>query len=310
MFIRKYASYRRKLSGRLVFICTLLTAFAGNAFADSFSTLYTWPNGAGPSGGLVQADDGNLYGAAFGVAGATFGGIFQLTPSGTYSTIYSFNSQSQQNPFVSFQGADGTLYGGTLTGGETGAGYLFRVTTAGTLTTIYTFSGAADGGGPISLIQGTDGNLYGLTYQGGTMSACGNVGCGTIFRVTTSGSLTTLYSFSGGADGSLQNGGSLVEGSDGNLYGTTVTGGTTAECGFYSPGCGTVFKITLSGTFTSLHVFSGGTGTDGSNPGVIIQGADGSLYGITNAGGSGSAGTVYSMTFSGVLSTLYSFNNA
>ncbi len=139
------------------------------------------------------------------------------------------------------QGSDGSLYGTTYDGGVNGAGTVFKITLTGSLTTLYNFTDGADGGFPIAgLVQGTDGNFYGTTYSGGTDSA------GTVFQITPTGSLTTLYSFTGGADG-VSPYAPLVQGTDGNFYGTTLGGGTN--------GGGTVFTITPAGILTPLYSF-------------------------------------------------------
>ncbi len=161
------------------------------------------------------------------------------------------------------QGTDGGLYGTTDNLGD-GPGTVFRLGTNGTLTTVYKFCSlpnCADGDLPISgVIVGTDGNLYGVTYEGGANDY------GTVFRLTLSGSLTTLYSFcnlTGCTDGRNPYGG-LVEGSDGNLYGTTAAGGTSEG----GTGAGTIFKITSAGLLKTLYTFcpQGGLCSDGASP--------------------------------------------
>ena len=138
-------------------------------------------------------------------------------------------------------------------------------------------------------MQGTDGNLYGTTYQGGIN------GHGTIFKITLSGSLTTLYNFAGTDGGSIYSG--LTLGTDGNFYGTTYQGGTN--------NMGTVYQITPSGTLTTLYNFAG---TDGNQPYAgLIQGTDGNFYGTTFLGGANGNGTVYQITSTGTLTTLHSF---
>ena len=181
------------------------------------------------------------------------------------------------------QGTDGGLYGTTDNLGD-GPGTVFRLGTNGTLTTVYKFCSlpnCADGDLPISgVIVGTDGNLYGVTYEGGANDY------GTVFRLTLSGSLTTLYSFcnlTGCTDGRNPYGG-LVEGSDGNLYGTTAAGGTSEG----GTGAGTIFKITSAGLLKTLYTFcpQGGLCSDGASPqAALTEGADGSFYGSTFGGG-------------------------
>ena len=136
-------------------------------------------------------------------------------------------------------------------------------------TTLYSLQPFPNGKSPAAaLVQGSDGNFYGTTYGGGT-----NGGYGTVFKISTNGALTTLYSFTGGNDGANPDAG-LVQGSDGNFYGTTYGGGTN--------GAGTVFKISTNGALTSLYSFTGGN--DGANPYAgLVQGSDGYFYGTTSA---------------------------
>jgi uncharacterized repeat protein (TIGR03803 family) len=155
---------------------------------------------------------------------------------------------------------------------------------------LYAFGGP-DGATPeAGLIQGTDGSLYGTTSQGGANDT------GTVFRITTAGALTTLYSFTGGADGATPEA-NLIQGANGNFYGTTFLGGTNAV--------GTIFQITSNGVFTTLHSFMG---ADGSYPlAGLIQGSNGNFYGTTSAGGANGTGTVFQVTSAGTLTTLYNF---
>jgi len=164
------------------------------------------------------------------------------------------------------------------------------------LTTLYRFDDGSDGGIVYAgLVQGADGNFYGTTEVGGA-----NGSYGTVFRITSAGTLTTLHSFDG-TDGSYPSA-APVQSSDGNFYGTADEGGLSGNCTF---GCGTVFKITPSGTLTTLHSFDG---ADGSGPGTaLVQGSDGNFYGTTYAGGANDEGTVFKITPSGTLTTLYSF---
>ena len=169
-----------------------------------------------------------------------------------------------------------------------------------------------DGASPsATLVQGADGNLYGTTSYGGTgSSSCwSSSGCGTVFRVTPSGILTTLYSFcsrSGCTDGANPLG-ALVLGTDGNFYGTTVYGGIRGCAG--DLGCGTIFRINLSGTLTTLYTFcSLGSCADGQSPYAgLIQATDGNFYGTTYEGGEYGYGTVFKITPNAVLITLHSF---
>ena len=166
---------------------------------------------------------------------------------------------------------------------------MFKLTPGGVLTTLHTFTGA-DGSSPYGkLLLASDGNFYGTTSSGGTSHNC-TFGCGTVFKVTLSGAFTSLHSFSSN-DGSYIIAG-LLEGGDGNLYGTAGYGGNTQNCG---NGCGTVFKITKGGALTVLHSFMGFP-SEGSLPvGGLLQASNGIFYGTTEAGGSTGDGSVFSL---------------
>ena len=172
---------------------------------------------------------------------------------------------------------------------------------AQTFTTLDNFLGT-NGANPrlMSLVQGTDGNLYGTTCDLGCVGETGN-GFGTVFRVTPTGMLTTIYSFCAQTkcpDGAFPYGGLLL-GADGNFYGTTAYGGANDD--------GTVFSITSGGELTTLHSFDS---TDGANPyAALVQATDGNFYGTTVNGGTNNYGTVFEITSAGTLTTLHSFNN-
>ncbi len=226
-----------------------------------------------------------------------------LTPTGsaqTFKTLFSFTtSDAGGYPGSALvQGTDGNLYGTTLS-----PSIVFKMTPDGILTTLYTFTGEGDGSDPFGLTLGTDGVLYGITQEGGSRTNCG-LGCGTVFKITETGLLTTLHSFAA-SDGTYP-AGTLVQGTDGNFYGTTAAGGANSSCNWQGqPGCGTIFKISSSGTFTTLHSFSS---ADGSLPaGGLIQGSDGNFYGTTSQGGAYSGGTVFKLTAGGTLTTLHNF---
>jgi uncharacterized repeat protein (TIGR03803 family) len=167
---------------------------------------------------------------------------------------------------------------------------VFRITPEGELTTLHRFN-YSDGDNPTgALIQGADGNLYGTTYQGGA------VGGGTAFKISLGGAFTLLHSF---CTGSCSDGGSpvagLVQGADGNFYGTASSGGT---------GFGTVFKMTPGGAVTTLHSFGF---SDGANPSAgVVQARNGNFYGTTTDGGANFYyGTAFELSPSGSLTTLY-----
>ena len=175
---------------------------------------------------------------------------------------------------------------------------------AQTVTTLFSFD-MTDGAGPYAaLVQATNGDLYGTAASGG---ANGNHNYGTVFKITPSGALTTLYSFCSqtAPDGECTDGANpyaaLVQATNGDFYGTTVDGGANGEGG-------TIFKITPSGTLTTLYSFCSQSGcTDGVQPAGLVQGANGDFYGTTGRGGVNGEGTVFTITPSGTLTTLYSF---
>jgi uncharacterized repeat protein (TIGR03803 family) len=266
-------------------------------------------DGASPPAALIQGTDGNFYGTTVYGGASGFGTVFRMTPGGAVTTVYSFVGCCGLGSSPSaalIQAADGNFYGTTTDGTNTPfcigcAGNIFRVTPAGDFTAMHTFS-FGDGADPYSpLIEATDGNFYGTTSWGGSngqqcfLRFLGS-GCGAVFRMTTDGVVTVLHGFSGGADG---NGplAALLEGTDGNFYGTTRTGGASDR--------GTVFEITRGGAFTVLYSFSGGT--DGAEPyAALIQATDGNLYGTTAAGGAYGTGVVFRLTLPPAATTLIS----
>ncbi|HXM45605.1 MAG TPA: choice-of-anchor tandem repeat GloVer-containing protein [Bryobacteraceae bacterium] len=284
--------------------------------AQTFTTLRSLfgTDGAYPSAGLVQAIDGNLYGTTYGGGAncAPFGcgTVFKISTGGTLTTCYSFCSQSDcadgggpQAALV--QAANGDFYGTTLNSGAT-RGTVFKITPGGTLTTLYNFcshTGCTDGAQPYAgLVEATNGDFYGTTPSGGA-NCVSDGGCGTVFKVTPSGTLTTLYSFcpqSGCTDGEYPEAG-LVQGPNGDFYGTTQAGGAN--------GWGTVFKITPNGTLTTLYSFCSQSGCrDGEYPyGGLVRAVSGNFYGTTANGGANDAGTIFKITPSGTLTTLHNF---
>jgi len=224
------------------------------------------------------------------------------------------------------QGADGNFYGTTVNGGSgvcadgfgvEGCGTIFKLTPGGVETVLYNFTydpntnTAINGIYPFGgLVQGKDGNFYGTASAGGEPKAGCNgyvVGCGTIFKITPSGKFTLLHRFMGAATGFNEGGiplGRLIQAIDGKFYGTTNQGGVVQ--GFFNQG--TIFSITSSGTFSTLHYFDGVHVVDGRNPYAgLIQGKDGAFYGTTQFGGTDGVGTVFRFTKSGGVTVLHSF---
>ena len=277
----------------------------------TLTTLYTFcsqincTDGAAPQAGLVQATNGNFYGTTWDGGANNRGTVFEITPTGQFTTLYSFCSQAGcadgANPEAGLvQATNGNLYGTTYWGGANTYGTVFEITPAGQLTTLYSFDYVDDGAFPqAGLVQATDGNIYGTTSDGGA----GGVAYGTVFEITPAGQLTTLYAFcqTDCSDGGEPYAG-LVQAANGNLYGTTSYGGNSSSNG-------TVFEITLAGQLTTLYSFCSQTNcTDGSYSSAgLIQASDGNLYGTTVEGGTNGYGTVFGVTPAGQLTTLYAF---
>jgi uncharacterized repeat protein (TIGR03803 family) len=229
-----------------------------------------------------------------------------VSPAQSLTTLHSFDGSDGSMPYAGLvQAIDGNFYGTTAFGpsssGYSGFGTVFKMAPNGTFTALWAFTGN-DGALPYgALLQASDGNFYGTTVEGGNRTC--DRGCGTVFKITPSGTLTTIYRFcaqSGCPDGSAP-WSTLIQATDGNFYGTTSTGGTNDY--------GTVFKITPSGALTTLHSFQL---SDGVYPEAgLVQGSDGNFYGTTFDGGAGcvNCGTVFKITPGGNLTVLYSFQS-
>jgi len=265
----------------------------------AFTLIYSFTgadDGAYPEAALIQASDGFLYGTASAGGISGWGTVFRVSVNGAFDSFFSFNDTDGAYPYAGLvQGSDGYLYGTTYSGGgRSASGTVFRISTNGAFNSLHLFTGGNEGAEPnASLIQASDGNLYGTTAEGGTN------GDGTVFKISTNGALTRLYSFTGGNDGAYPQAG-LVQGRDGNFYGTTETGGTNYA--------GTVFKISTNGVLTSLYSFT--NVNDGADPVAgPVQGSDGYFYGTTVGGGTYNSGTVFKISTNGALTSLYSFTS-
>jgi uncharacterized repeat protein (TIGR03803 family) len=264
-----------------------------------------------PQAGLVQGIDGNFYGTTeYGGTSTNCSGgcgtVFRISPSGSYTTIYSFaGAPDGANPTAALvQGGDGNFYGTTAGGGTSsnynilsqlyGGGTVFRISPSGSEMILYSYGPDAYGLYPeAGLVEGSDGNFYGTLYAGV------NGGGGTVFQISPSGSLTIIYSFAIPADEDASTYAGLVQGSDGNLYGTTTDGG--------SKEAGTAFRInpipivldhTNFYSYATLYSF-GSFPNDGSDPQAgLVQGSDGNFYGTTAFGGTNGWGTVFKLAVS------------
>ncbi len=301
---------------KLVTIVAAAVCFiAVNLSAQTLNTVvtFTGPNGANPpNGSLVQGANGLLYGTTT-YGGSLYGGNVGCPNPYGCGTVFDVNAANKLNTLASFspnggpglpvtgviQFNDGAFYGTTIDGGANDCGTVYKVTGTGTVTTLYSFACDSNGGNPQGgLVQASNGFLYGTTSSFGANSS------GTVFKISPSGVLTTVHSFCSepGCTDGTDPVASLIQGTDGNLYGTTDGGGQYNN--------GTVFKMTLAGDLTSLYSFcSVGNCVDGYGPhSALIQGPDGNFYGTTVGGGKNSGGTLYKITPSGTLTTLYNFN--
>src|ERR1700719_107731 len=299
---------------------TGLCSFCGAVFnispSGTVTVVYDFNDAAGsgytPFGGVVLGTDGNFYGTT--KAGGTFneGTLFKTTASGTLTQLYNFGTctypckEGLYPKAPPMQGTDGNFYGTTpnLNDG-TNTGVVYKITSAGKFTTIHAFDFTAGYNPNAPLIQGSDGNYYGTTTLGGNtvtptcVAAFASATCGTVFKITTAGKVTTLYKFSK-TDGAGPLG-PVIQGTDGNFYGTTSEGGTS--------GLGVVFKLTSAGVLTVLHDFNG---TDGKTPEAgLVQANDGNFYGVASAGGILGFGTIFKITSTSdhTFSVLYNFDN-
>jgi uncharacterized repeat protein (TIGR03803 family) len=274
---------RKIAAARLTFCMMLL--FATAASAQTYKVLNnmkvnstTGPYSPEYLGVFAQARDGNLYTTVQLGGTSAHGVVVRLTPAGQLTVIHNFVPSTGNVPRGGLTlGTDGNLYGTTCQGGNFNDGVVFKISTGGNYTVLHHLNiNNAEGTCPEAApVQGTDGNFYGTTTE------APNPHVGTVYKMTPSGGLTTLYLFNvvnspcctaPNGEGPL----ALTLGTDGNFYGTAKNGGTSTY--------GTIFKISTTGRFALLHSFSGPTKDGGVPIGPIIQASDGNLYGMTNDG--------------------------
>ena len=208
-------------------------------------------------------------------------------------TVHSFSGEDGQGPLqvLLAQGRDGALYGTTFAGGANGLGTIFKQQAGGIKNVVlHSFSGS-DGSLPgAGLTLATDGSFYGTAETGGT------TGNGVLFKITSSGTFSTLYNFTGGTDGAFPIA-PPIQAIDGNFYGTTA--GSTSQNS-------TVYKLTPAGAFSTVYTFDSTSGYFPQAP--LLQATDGTLYATTTTGGSFNCGSIVQITTTGALKHIHSFN--
>jgi uncharacterized repeat protein (TIGR03803 family) len=268
------------------------------------------PDAAFPAAGVVQDAAGNLFGTTMEGGAAGIGTVFEVTPGGKETILYSFKgSKLGAYPTGAFvRDPAGNIYGTASFGDfncdptNSGCGIVFKLTSTGKYSVLHAFHNTGkDGEQPSGLFRGQSGILYGTTLLGGDLACNGGHGCGGVFKVDPrSGKLTTLYKFHG-QDGAFPANG-VIQDSAGNLYGTTA---------------GSVFKLDPAGHEATLHEFIGGTGGVDPEGSLLLDPNTGSLYGTTDFGGDllcnpdggygAGCGTVYKLDPSGVFTVLHAF---
>jgi uncharacterized repeat protein (TIGR03803 family) len=293
----------KPIAGRLVTVLLALSSTAALR-GQTYEVLANFgrPGPAFPKD-LIQDGDGYFYGAALaggqvnGNCADGCGAVFRMDGDGVVTSLHEFTGgDGGQSPIGPFRASSGDLYGMTLGGGTGSNGSAYRIDSSGIFTTIHSFWDGTDGRYPSgALIEPQPGDLWGTTLTGGNLALCGAPnGCGTIFRMHLNGDLETMHAFNGD-DGSRPHG-PLLLADDGNVYGTTNTGGVADQ--------GTIFRITLNGNLTVLHELSGSFSYVN---GGLIQASNGDLIGTIYTGDGGEDGSVYRMTLDGNFEILHAF---
>lgn len=259
--------------------CGVFYRFASDGTYTVLHTFDVNTDGRYPAGQLIRDKHNNIYGSTTSGGPGGGGTVFEYTAKGAFKVLYAFGGADGFSPQGRLlQDRQGNLYGVTMQGGADEYGTVYKLTPKGALTTLYTFAGRTDGGYPSGgLDSDKAGNLYGATNLPGN----GGAPFGTVFRLGPDGSLTTLYAFTGGADGGYPSGDVLQ--SHRKLYGTTAGGGAND--------LGVVYEVdTAGGGEKVVHSF---TGKDGANPESGVIRHHGVLYGMASGGGAHNDGVVY-----------------
>jgi len=290
----------------LTILAVLTVSAVPSAQAQTFKSIYSFtgdPDGATPYGSVIIKDNtSTLYGTTTYGGSDNFGTVYKLSKSGKEKVLYSFTGGADGGePFAGLaMDKSGTLYGTTIAGGSSNKGTVFKLNpTTKKETVLYSFTGGTDGSTPFSgLVMDESGNLYGTTAQGGSS------GGGVVYKVNIKTKKeTVLHSFAGNPDGAEPLYGNLLMDKSGNLYGTTVDGGTS--------NAGTVWKVSAKGKETVLYSFTGGSDGGGVFEQSLATDGKGNLYGTTEEGGADSVGVVFKVNIKAKSeSVLYSFSGS
>lgn len=245
-----------------------------------------------PAAGLMQDDNGDIWGTTSGGGTLFSGTVFRWSKQGAYSVVHSFDGGAgfgfSSAPLV--QGRDGKLYGTASFGGDFAQGCIFRMSKSGSYSVIHSLSGAEGNIPQYGLVRADDGNFYGTTVRGGDGD------CGTVFRISQSGAFARIYSFEAGTTGAAPT--LLIQARNGKLYGAAAMGGPSSG--------GTLFSLSTSGAITVLHAFTPGT-AEGDYPTGLIEADDGNFYGTNANFFSDQLGAVFRMKPNGKVKVLHRF---
>ena len=296
------------LAAWLVLLCAAVSLCAQTTFTESVVS----DAPGNPLADLIQASDGNFYGTTANGGTNNLGSIFQLTPAGVLTTVYSFSGTDGSHPTSGvIEGPHGYLYGTTDGTGKAtdpdGFGTIYDISPNGwQLETLYAFTGGTDGAGPKgALVQGSDGYFYGTTTGGGDLSVFNP--SGVFYRISPEGVYTVMATFTGPESGTIADqAGTMLQGADGNFYGTSELGGTG---GYGGVGVGSVFSVSAAGAATLLYNFTGNADGYGPNYPPLVQLPDGSFYGTTPNSYQGTGGGIVFQYTPGNIAQAHGFSN-
>jgi len=316
-----------KIAARFLLLA-FVVGMVCSASAQTFTTLYSFtgtPDGANPFQSNLLDLNGTFYGTTGNGGQYGFGTIFKVDATGKETVLYSFTGAADGAQPSSGLTPDGkgNFYGTTFYGGNLncdvlgskipGCGVVYKFTAKGALQPLYAFTGGADGAWAQGLALDGGGNLYGVAYYGGDLNCIllPGIGCGDIYKISSTGAFSTLYSFQDGSDGGVPEG--FVTLHNNILYAATQLGGNLNGCG--GLGCGVLFaEPTSGGTGKTVYAFTGGS--DGGAPlSQLLFDASGNMYGTTYSGGdlscsnngSVGCGVVFKLTPKGKETVIHAF---